>query len=667
MKRKKLLLHVPALLLCLAPLQKVKAQFTNDTVNNTLVRDTAQYYGSTSQIVTAPNGKSYIIWSQPYNGGNFHYKMRVQLLDKYGYRQWDSAGVVVDSMIGSALYVDRMNIDKEGNLIYATQDERTAQYAVKPVVYKIDQAGNFIWGNSGIQLVDTTDNTNFSGGASTCITDNNNVVVAYYSEGATRTYITFQKFDPTGTPLWATPKQIIAPTTPGFITNYERPVLVSTGGENFIMVYVNRSGSYTYNLNAQKYDSQGNAIWAAPTVVSTQNFPNYGFPSVSTDGYGGAIVTFQSGNPLNATIPEAYIQRVYADGHTWNAAGKEMITDGGTGFKKTDGGSFFAPDANCYFASVLRVATQNSFLQGVNIQKIDTAGSMLFSNVTGSVLLPMSSGSGTQDIPSLASFKKMDTGMVAIYTIGMGPSPMTIYSAKVDYSGAISWPFNPAALSTINSVKSRISAGDCINNQVVIAWTDTRTVGTSGNSSYSGGIYAQNVRIDGTRGIACQPVSLAPLDTVLTTTPAFTLTGGLPLGGTYSGTGVNNGMFTPATAGVGTFTIKYVYSDGPCTDSATRTITVLPFLGINTIAQNDLFACYPNPASGQFTLMLKQNIPGNVTVKITSLDGRVVLADQQTTGGNYQKNFNLTGYAKGIYMVTVSTKQGTATTRLVLQ
>lgn len=46
--------------------------------------------------------------------------------------------------------------------------------------------------------------------------------------------------------------------------------------------------------------------------------------------------------------------------------------------------------------------------------------------------------------------------------------------------------------------------------------------------------------------------------------PAFALTGGLPAGGTYSGTGVSAGMFNPSTAGVGMHTITYT-NGGSCT------------------------------------------------------------------------------------------------------
>ncbi|MCD4732164.1 MAG: hypothetical protein K8R74_16275, partial [Bacteroidales bacterium] len=46
---------------------------------------------------------------------------------------------------------------------------------------------------------------------------------------------------------------------------------------------------------------------------------------------------------------------------------------------------------------------------------------------------------------------------------------------------------------------------------------------------------------------------------VAISTPPFTLTGGLPLGGEYTGPGVANGIFDPAAAGLGMHTITYTY------------------------------------------------------------------------------------------------------------
>jgi len=49
-----------------------------------------------------------------------------------------------------------------------------------------------------------------------------------------------------------------------------------------------------------------------------------------------------------------------------------------------------------------------------------------------------------------------------------------------------------------------------------------------------------------------------------------------PLGGTWSGTGVSNPDFNPATSGVGTFTATYTYGTGTCQTFVTSDITVNP-------------------------------------------------------------------------------------------
>jgi len=55
----------------------------------------------------------------------------------------------------------------------------------------------------------------------------------------------------------------------------------------------------------------------------------------------------------------------------------------------------------------------------------------------------------------------------------------------------------------------------------------------------------------------------------------ITLSGATPTGGTYSGTGVSGGEFDPATAGIGTHTITYEYTDTySCVSSCTFNITV---------------------------------------------------------------------------------------------
>ncbi len=72
------------------------------------------------------------------------------------------------------------------------------------------------------------------------------------------------------------------------------------------------------------------------------------------------------------------------------------------------------------------------------------------------------------------------------------------------------------------------------------------------------------------------PVMTCPEDfAVCVDAGPVALSGGLPAGGSYSGTGVSGGNFDPAAAGVGPHTITYTYTDeNNCTNSCTFTITV---------------------------------------------------------------------------------------------
>jgi uncharacterized protein (TIGR02145 family) len=82
------------------------------------------------------------------------------------------------------------------------------------------------------------------------------------------------------------------------------------------------------------------------------------------------------------------------------------------------------------------------------------------------------------------------------------------------------------------------------------------------------------------------------------------LKGGLPMGGTYSGPGVNSstGIFTPSSAGAGLKTITYSYSNVyTCMSSTTKTILVKPapsFICGNTFTDPRDNKAYPTVQIG---------------------------------------------------------------------
>ncbi|HPR27441.1 hypothetical protein, partial [Lentimicrobium sp.] len=98
------------------------------------------------------------------------------------------------------------------------------------------------------------------------------------------------------------------------------------------------------------------------------------------------------------------------------------------------------------------------------------------------------------------------------------------------------------------------------------------------------------------------PVVTCPADMdVCINAGGQTLAGGNPTGGVYSGTGVTDGIFYPAVAGVGAHTITYTYEDMEtgCSNFCTFTITVLDIPaaaglidGPATVTEGDMGVAY---------------------------------------------------------------------------
>jgi len=139
-------------------------------------------------------------------------------------------------------------------------------------------------------------------------------------------------------------------------------------------------------------------------------------------------------------------------------------------------------------------------------------------------------------------------------------------------------------------------------------------------------------------------VTLANFTTVCDTDGSFSLTGGSPAGGTYSGTGVTNNNFNPSVASAGTYTITYTATQSGCSNTATSSIQVDACAGIDEVLSN-LVVIYPNPTGGMLTV---KDIPLDKVTEMELIDaaGRKVGTWKLT---NSVFNVDLSNYASGSY------------------
>jgi len=158
-------------------------------------------------------------------------------------------------------------------------------------------------------------------------------------------------------------------------------------------------------------------------------------------------------------------------------------------------------------------------------------------------------------------------------------------------------------------------------------------------------------------------VTQGTFPTVCVNNSNYVLVGGTPAGGTYSGSAVSAGIFNATTAGVGTHTITYSYTDGnTCTNTAQRTILVDPCTGIEESDDATSFLVYPNPTAGEVTINIKNT--ELATVFIYNAIGQKIRSCELKKGEN---KIILANESPGIYFLQINYENGRQTAKLLLE
>lgn len=124
--------------------------------------------------------------------------------------------------------------------------------------------------------------------------------------------------------------------------------------------------------------------------------------------------------------------------------------------------------------------------------------------------------------------------------------------------------------------------------------------------------------------LATPEVSIAELPVLTVADDPIVLSGGFPEGGTYSGDGVQDGVFDPAAAGAGNFEISYTYTDleTGCSNSDTTILEVVEDFGDIPPSEAVVF---PNPVTNlQYQVKLPENTTGQLQYGIYNSRGKLL-------------------------------------------
>ena len=161
-------------------------------------------------------------------------------------------------------------------------------------------------------------------------------------------------------------------------------------------------------------------------------------------------------------------------------------------------------------------------------------------------------------------------------------------------------------------------------------------------------------------------LDLSSINIQCVTVSSVALVGGMPSGGIYSGTAVTGGNFSPSTAGVGTYTLTYTYTDANnCTNIANDVMNVNSCTGINELTHSNELQLYPNPSSGIIHLYFPNTQSQQVTIELMNLNGQVIYNNSIPVAQSVS-SINL-DIPRGIYFIKVIEKDKTSTKKIVIQ
>jgi hypothetical protein len=240
----------------------------------------------------------------------------------------------------------------------------------------------------------------------------------------------------------------------------------------------------------------------------------------------------------------------------------------------------------------------------------------------------------------------------------VSPSTTTTYTLSgTDVNGCVNMDTTTAVINQLPVLTASANAAICAGDSASISVTGAASyVWMPGNLTGSAVIVMPSATttytVTGTDANGCSnttstTVTVNALPTVTLTAQgthcfddaAYSLTGGAPAGGAYSGPGVSAGTFTPATAGNGTHTITYSYADANgCSSSATSTVVVDACASIAEASGFYGVTYTPNPATDVMTVRWDAAKTEVNSVEVRDVTGRVVLTENVSSNGNVELN-----------------------------
>ena len=463
-----------------------------------------------------------------------------------------------------------------------------------------------------------------------------------------------QKYDADGNPVWATPQPVVSgssKTAPGNLFE------LSNG--NFLMVFHTYNYGVNSTLYAQRYDADGIAQWTSPTQISDNTTAYNAYYSGTQDG----DVVYYGYKGSHSNRFDSYLQRINPDGTLpWGINGMDFDVNETDFEMETE--IAFSPGSQ-YVWSICSYTNPNQTEYGEYVQKFDkeTGARQLSDNAK------MVYAISSDDKVHASDLYLVDDQAFFLLKTGMdnGVSPTTLDVLLLDNNGDFVWPEEVKPMATYEANKKRVQMTKPANGQAVAVFIEDKSSGLK--------IYAQNY-IDGATPPA-QPILISPAEGAVSIPLATTFNWEIALGAeTYhiriaeddgfinmvadeSGIENTNFDFTlPEYETTYYWQVMASNSTGDSEWSEVWSFTTKLETGIEELSNKYELKAYPNPANN--FVIIEFNSQENSQVQLTvfnSMGDMIIFSKESIVKGKTSMRLNIEKLSAGTYFYQISGKE----------
>ncbi|HEU4929336.1 MAG TPA: T9SS type A sorting domain-containing protein [Candidatus Krumholzibacteria bacterium] len=480
---------------------------------------------------------------------------------------------------------------------------------------RIDASGAVQWTTNGV-AVSTMGGAQY---APMIIPDGSGGAIIVFSHASGQSDIFAQRIDAAGVTQWA-PGGV--PVCLAIEDQFDARITSDGAGGAIVTWYDWRDGQW--DIYAQRIDASGSVQWTTDGVAVCAAVNDQYGPTIVADGSGGAIIAWYDyrGGPS-----DLYAQRI-------NAAGVAQWTEDGVTFCTATNDQYapmFASDGAS--GAICTWLDYRSGVTDVYVQRIDGSGAAQWTS-NGVALC---TATGEQFYPEIVA--DGFGGACVSWWDRRGPNA-DIYAQRVNASGAVQWTANGVVMSAASNdqVYPKIASDGA--GGAIVTWFDFRT-GT-------GDIYAQRVNASGAVHWTVDGLALC--------------------------TAANQQTYPSIVSSGGSAIIAWQdWRNGGLSDVYAQRVDIPTPVGNMPAAAFTVLQNYPNPFTGATELRVQLAIDANVSIDVYDVAGRRVYTQSHGEQKAGLKTFPFAGrddagrpLSSGVYFYRITANGTTITNKMVI-